>query len=288
MTESSDLPLLWSHEPHTYLQFRIGQTIGNIDANSTPGFTGIKSDAPTLQEERNIRFAELQEMLYANSRSGDTRSVLLVLQGMDTAGKGGIVKHVVGGANPQGIRYVSFGKPTKEELAHHYLWRIRRALPPPGHIGVFDRSHYEDVLVVRVHNLVPPEVWGKRYDEINRFEKKLVDGGTTLVKVAMFVSLNEQKKRLSQRLQRPDKYWKYNPADIDERLMWPKYQEAFQAVLDRTSTDYAPWYIVPCDKKWYSRLAITELLIEALKRLNMSWPPPDFDVKAERERLASA
>ena len=124
------------------------------------------------------------------------------------------------------------------------------------------------MLIVRVHNLVPPEVWGKRYDEINAFEKKLVDSGTTLIKVAMFVSLNEQKKRLSQRLQRPDKYWKYNPADIDERLLWPKYEEAYQAVLDSTSTDYAPWHIVPCDKKWYSRLAITELLIEALEGLN--------------------
>ena len=137
-------------------------------------------------------------MLYANSRSGDTRSMLLVLQGMDTAGKGGIVKHVVGAGNPQGIRYTSFGKPTEEELAHHYLWRIRNALPPAGHIGVFDRSHYEDVLIVRVHNLVPPEVWGARYDEINAFEKELVDGGTTIIKVAMFVSLDEQKKRLSQ------------------------------------------------------------------------------------------
>jgi PPK2 family polyphosphate:nucleotide phosphotransferase len=284
----SDLPSQWSHEPHTQLQFRLGQEVGDIDTKATPGFRGTKSDAPALQDERNIRFAELQEMLYANSRSGDTRSVLLVLQGMDTAGKGGIVKHVVGGANPQGIRYTSFGKPTEEELKHHYLWRIRQALPAAGQIGVFDRSHYEDVLIVRVHDLVPPEVWGKRYDEINRFERKLVDSGTSLVKVAMFVSLNEQKKRLAERLERPDKYWKYNPADIDERKLWPKYEQAYQAVLDRTSTDCAPWYIVPCDKKWYSRLAITELLIEALKGLNLSWPPADFDVKAEKKRLASA
>ena len=227
-------------------------------------------------------------MLYANSRSGDTRSVLLVLQGMDTAGKGGIVKHVVGAANPQGIEYTSFGKPTAEELKHHYLWRIRRALPGPGHIGVFDRSHYEDVLIVRVRDLAPPDVWGKRYDEINRFERKLVDDGTTIIKVAMFVSLDEQKKRLAKRLKRPDKYWKYNPDDIDERMLWPKYQEAYQAVLDRTATDYAPWHIVPCDRKWYSRLAITELLIEALKGLNLSWPPPDFDVAVEKKRLAQA
>jgi PPK2 family polyphosphate:nucleotide phosphotransferase len=285
-----ELPSVWSHEPHQYLAFHVGDKVADIDTNSSPGFEGSKKDAKLLQDERNIRFAELQEMLYANSRSeaGDTRSVLLVLQGMDTAGKGGIVKHVVGAGNPQGIRYSSFGKPTEEELAHDYLWRIRKALPPAGHIGVFDRSHYEDVLIVRVHNLVPREVWEPRYAEINAFERELVDHGTTLVKVAMFVSLKEQKKRLSERLDRPDKYWKYNPADIDERHLWPQYEHAFQAMLDRTSTSYAPWYVIPCDKKWYARLAITELLIEALKGLNMSWPPPDFDVELEKKRLADA
>jgi PPK2 family polyphosphate:nucleotide phosphotransferase len=288
MSKPADLPKPWTHEPHDYLVFRDGAKVANIDTSATPGFKGNKSDAAGLQWERNERFAELQEMLYANSRSGDTRSVLLVLQGMDTAGKGGIVKHVVGAANPQGIRYHSFGVPTEEERQHNYLWRIRRALPPPGHIGVFDRSHYEDVLVVRVHNIVPPEVWGKRYEEINRFENKLVDDGTTIIKAAMFVSLDEQKARLSKRLDRPDKYWKYNPADVDERLLWPAYQEAYQAMLERTSTQHAPWHVIPCDRKWYSRLAILELLIEALEGLNLSWPPADFDVKAEKKRLASA
>jgi PPK2 family polyphosphate:nucleotide phosphotransferase len=289
MTVTSDLPSLWTHEPHAHLAFRAGDKVSGIDPSATPGFRGSKADAPDLQAERNKRFADLQEMLYANSRATeDKRSVLLVLQGMDTAGKGGIVKHVVGSANPQGIRYTYFGVPTEEELSHHFLWRIRRGLPGPGKIGVFDRSHYEDVLVVRVRNLVPPEVWGARYDEINAFERELVDGGTALIKVAMFVSLDEQKKRLGKRLERPDKYWKYNPGDIDERRLWPKYQEAYQAVLDRTSTDYAPWHVVPCDRKWYSRLAITELLIEALEGFNMSWPPADFDVEAEKKRLAEA
>ncbi|MGE2733660.1 polyphosphate kinase 2 family protein [Mycolicibacterium vaccae] len=288
MSEGLELPTQWTHEPHTELMFRPGDRVADIDADATPGFRGKKADAPALQQERNARFAELQEMLYANSRSGDTRSVLLVLQGMDTAGKGGIVKHVMGGANPQGIQYRSFGKPTPEELSHHYLWRIRKALPTGGHIGVFDRSHYEDVLIVRVHNLVPPDVWEPRYEEINAFERELVDGGMTLVKVAMFVSLDEQKRRLAERLERPEKYWKYNPADVDERLKWPAYQEAYQAMLDRTSTDYAPWHIVPCNRKWYSRLAITELLIEALKQLDLSWPPATFDVEAEKARLASA
>ena len=280
------MPNFWDHNPRSALKFRAGGKVVDIDTDGTPGFTGDKDGSVSLQEERNKRYAELQEMLYANSKEGDHRSVLLVLQGMDTAGKGGIVKHVVGQANPQGIRYTSLGVPTEEERAHHYLWRIRNVLPPAGHIGVFDRSHYEDVLIVRVHNLVPPEVWGARYDEINAFERELVDNGTTLVKVAMFVSLEEQKKRLAERLSRPDKYWKYNPGDIDERKLWPNYQEAYQAVLDRTSTDYAPWYVVPCDRKWYCRLAVTELLIEALKDLNLSWPPPDFDVEAEKLRVA--
>jgi PPK2 family polyphosphate:nucleotide phosphotransferase len=282
------VPNSWDDNPRSALKFRAGGKVSDIDTDGTPGFTGDKSGSVSLQEERNKRYAELQEMLYANSKEGDHRSVLLVLQGMDTAGKGGIVKHVVGQANPQGISYTSFGVPTVQERAHHYLWRIRNALPPAGHIGVFDRSHYEDVLIVRVHNLVPPEVWGARYDEINAFEHELVDNGTALVKIAMFVSLEEQKKRLAERLSRPDKYWKYNPADIDERELWPYYQEAYQAVLDRTSTEYAPWYVVPCDRKWYCRLAVTELLIEALKDLNLSWPPPDFDVEAEKLRLTHA
>jgi PPK2 family polyphosphate:nucleotide phosphotransferase len=283
------LPELWTHEPHDHLVYSEGDKIANLDTSSTPGFKGKKADSIELQDERNQRFAELQEMLFANSKGdGVNRSMLLVLQGMDTAGKGGIVKHVVGAANPQGLRYTAFGVPTEEERKHHYLWRIRRALPPSGTIGVFDRSHYEDVLVVRVHNLVPPEVWSKRYDEINRFEKKLVDDGTTIIKVAMFVSLEEQRKRLTKRLSRPDKYWKYNPKDVDERLLWPKYQEAYQAMLEKTSTDHAPWHVVPCDRKWYSRLAILELLIEALEGLNLDWPPADFDVEAEKKRLAEA
>ncbi len=269
-----------------HLAFRPGDKVSDIDTSATPGFSGSKSDAAELQAERNVRLEELQEMLYAsNKATDDNRSVLLVLQGMDAAGKGGIVKHVVGAVNPMGVRYTAFGKPTEDELAHHYLWRIRNALPPAGHIGVFDRSHYEDVLIVRVHDLVSPEVWGARYDEINAFERELVDGGTTLIKVAMFISPEKQKEQLLERLEDPTKYWKYNPGDVDERKLWPKYQEAYQAVLDRTSTDYAPWHIVPCDRRWYSRLAVTELLLKALEDLDLSWPPADFDVEAEKKRL---
>jgi PPK2 family polyphosphate:nucleotide phosphotransferase len=284
----SDLPSEWTHQPRKVLRFNPGDQIADLDTDSTPGYTGDKDGSEEVQADRNERFADLQEMLYANGRAGDHRSLLLILQGMDTAGKGGAVKHVVGAGNPQGIRYTSFGVPTEEERAHHYLWRIRKALPPAGDIGVFDRSHYEDVLVVRVHDLVPRDVWEPRYDEINAFEKELVDSGTTIVKCAMFVSLDEQKKRLSERLERPDKYWKYNPGDVAERKLWPAYLEAYQAVLDRTSTDYAPWFVIPCDKKWYTRLAINELLIEALKGMKLKWPPPDFDVEVEKQKLAQA
>ena len=284
----TDLPSQWSHEPGASLRFRAGDTIADIDTDASPGFTGSRSDAVEIQAERNQRLAGLQEMLYAEGKGGSNRSLLLVLQGMDTAGKGSIVKKVLSGTNPMAIRYTGFGPPTEEERSHHFLWRINNALPPAGHIGVFDRSHYEDVLVVRVHELVPREVWEGRYDEINTFESELVESGTTLVKVAMFVSLDEQKRRLAERLERPDRYWKYNPRDLEERKLWPAYQEAYQAVLDRTSTDYAPWYVLPCDKKWYSQLAVTELLIEALKGMKLTWPPADFDVEAEKKKLAGA
>ncbi len=178
--------------------------------------------------------------------------------------------------------------PTEDERKHHYLWRIRNALPSGGQLGVFDRSHYEDVLVVRVHNLVAPEVWGARYKEINAFEKELTEAGITILKVVLVVSLDEQKRRLAERLDRPDKYWKFNPNDIDERAFWPAYQDAYQAVLEKTSTAHAPWYVIPCDRKWYSRLAVTALLDETLDGLNLSWPPADFDIEEQKRRLAQA
>jgi PPK2 family polyphosphate:nucleotide phosphotransferase len=278
---------LWTHKPSEALRFTSGDLVSEIDTDSSPGYSGKRDDAEAIIAERGERFAELQEMLYANGREGDNRSVLLVLQGMDTAGKGGIVTHVVAAGNPMGIDYHSFGKPTPEERSHHFLWRITKALPPAGHIGVFDRSHYEDVLVVRVHELAPADELEGRYDEINTFESELIDAGTSVVKVAMFVSLDEQKARLTERLQRPDKFWKYNPGDLDERKLWPSYQEAYQVMLERTSTQKAPWYVLPCDKKWYARLAVTELLIEALTAMNLSWPAADFDLEAERKRVAA-
>jgi PPK2 family polyphosphate:nucleotide phosphotransferase len=272
-----------------HLAFHAGDKVSDIDTSATPGYSESKSDASKLQAERSGRLAGLQELLYANHKAADDkRSVLLVLQGMDAAGKGGIVRHVVGAVNPMGVRYTSFGKPTEEELAHDYLWRIRRALPPAGHIGVFDRSHYEDVLIVRVHNLVPPKVWGARYDEINAFERELVDGGTTLIKVAMFISLDEQKEQLLERLEDPAKHWKYNPGDIDERAKWPAYQEAYAAVLEQCSTQHAPWYVIPSNRKWYRNWAVAQLLVEHLRALDPQWPTADFDVEQERIRIAAS
>ncbi|KXO98600.1 polyphosphate kinase 2 family protein [Tsukamurella pseudospumae] len=278
----------WSGSVSEALRWRPGGLVQDIDTSGKPGFDGDKAAGEALLAERGERLSQLQELLYANGRAGDHRSVLLVLQGMDTAGKGGIVRHVIGMVDPQGVKTASFGKPTEEELAHDFLWRIHQQTPKGGQIGVFDRSHYEDVLVVRVHDLVPQSVWEPRYGIINSFEEDLAASGVTVVKAAMFVSLDEQKKRLQERLDRPDKYWKYNPADIDERGYWPKYQEAYQAMLDRTSVDGAPWHVIPADRKWFSRLAITELLIEALEGLGLDWPPADFDVEHEKARLADA
>ncbi|WP_227997281.1 polyphosphate kinase 2 family protein [Nocardia australiensis] len=277
----------WSLRPTDALRAD-GLRIADLDTSGTPGFDGDKQKGQQLLAERATVLSGLQEKLFANGRTGDSRNVLLVLQGMDTAGKGGIVRHVIGSVDPQGVDHASFGVPTEEEQQHHYLWRIRKALPRAGQIGVFDRSHYEDVLVVRVHNLVPPEVWEPRYDEINAFERELVEQGTTLVKVAMFVSLDEQKNRLMERLDRPDKYWKFNPADIDERDYWPAYQEAYQVMLDRTSTEIAPWHVIPADRKWFSRLSVTELLIDALERQKLDWPPAEFDIEEQKRRLIEA
>ncbi len=275
----------WTRPAHDALRVSEGFRLADFDPTGKPGWDGRSKHADAHLAQRGVLMSQLQERLFAEGLSGGTRSVLLVLQGMDTAGKGGIVRHVVGMVDPQGVQLSAFGVPTEEERKHPYLWRIENALPQPGKLGVFDRSHYEDVLVVRVHDLVPPDVWGARYDEINDFEARVVANGTTIIKVALMVSQAEQKKRLRQRLERPDKYWKYNPGDLDERLLWPKYAEAYQAVFDRTSTDVAPWFVVPADRKWYARLAVTELLAHAFKGLDLGWPPADFDVAAEMARL---
>ena len=267
---------------------RSGADMSRHSPSDTPGISGGKRAGKAATAELAETVTALQERLFAEGAGGGSRSLLLVVQGMDTAGKGGIMRHVVGACDPQGVRITAFKAPTKEERAHPFLWRIRKALPRPGQIGVFDRSHYEDVLIVRVRNLVPPEQWRRRYAQINAFEQGLVDSGTTIVKVMLRISPEEQRSRLAERLSRPDKYWKYNPGDVDERLLWHDYQEAYEAVLDRCSTDTAPWYVVPADSKWYARYAVMSLLAHHLQRMDPQWPAADFDVKAERKRLAAA
>ncbi|MDF8263998.1 PPK2 family polyphosphate kinase [Luteipulveratus flavus] len=271
-------------------ELRVGEgfDLAAVDTRSTPGFSGDKQLAAQLMTDTADELDDLQERLYANGRDGVGPSVLLIVQGMDTAGKGGIMRHVIGSVDPQGVELTAFKAPTKEELAHPFLWRIRRALPQPGYIGVFDRSQYEDVLIVRVHDLVPPSTWTRRYGQINAFEAGVVERGTAVIKVMLHISADEQKSRLQERLDRPDKHWKYNPGDVDERGYWDAYQESYQAALDRTSTADAPWYVVPADRKWYARLAVHQLLLDHLRDLDLQWPAATFDVDAEKARLAES
>ena len=264
-----------------------GFVLADRDPRSTPGYDGDKATGTELLDTTVPELGDLQERLYAESRAGGKAAVLLVVQGMDTSGKGGIMRHVVGSVDPQGVRYTAFKAPTREEREHPFLWRIRNALPRPGQIGVFDRSHYEDVLIARVRNLVPPATWGRRYGQINTFEQAVTQAGTTIVKVMLHISNDEQKARLTERLERPDKHWKYNPNDVDERESWPAYQAAYQVAIDKCSTQDAPWFVVPADRKWYARLAVQQLVVEHLRAMALQWPTATFDVEAEKVRLAA-
>lgn len=262
-----------------------GIDLSAIDTRGTPVFDGRKTEGKKTLTALAGPVSDLQERLFAEATAGGRRRVLLVIQGMDTAGKGGVMRHVVGNVDPQGVAITAFKAPTKEELEHSFLWRIRKALPAPGQIGVFDRSHYEDVLVTRVHGLVPSTQWSRRYTQINTFEEEVAGAGTTIIKVMLHISKDEQKERLAERLDRPDKHWKFSPADIDERAHWEEYQEAYRVAIDRCSTDVAPWYVVPADRKWYARLAVMNLLKEHLEDLDLQWPAADFDVAEQQERL---
>lgn len=277
----------WTDSPADLLRAAEGFDLAALDRRSTPGWRGTKKQARAAMAARGEELADLQEQLFAGGRTGDHRSILLVLQGLDTAGKGGIVRHVIGMVDPQGVDLASFGVPTEEEKRHHHLWRIRRQLPRPGRIGVFDRSHYEQVLVVKVDQLEPPDVNETRYKELVRFDEKVVASGTELIKVALMVSFDEQGERLASRLNRPDKHWKYNPGDVDTRKKWADFQAAYQEMFERTSTEAAPWYVVPADRKWYARHAVTEILYRKLKAMDLSWPVADYDVEGEKKRLAA-
>ena len=271
------------------LQVSEGFRLADVDPDSKPGYHGHKADGVRDLAAGLEELNQLQERLFAESRVGRAKdSVLLVLQAMDSAGKGGIVRHVVGGVDPQGVSLAAFTAPTDEERAHDFLWRIEKRLPEPGFIGVFDRSHYEDVLIGRVRALAPPEEIERRYDAINAFEADAAASGIRIVKVMLHISPEEQKSRLMERLERPDKHWKYNPGDVDERLVWPEYMRAYQTVFERTSTEIAPWHVVPANRKWYARLAVQELLLAALEDIDPQWPVADFDVEVEKKRLAAS
>jgi PPK2 family polyphosphate:nucleotide phosphotransferase len=256
-----------------------------IDTNATPGFQGDKAAGRKALAELDPHVSSLQERLYAEGVAGGHRRVLLVLQGMDTSGKGGTIRHSIGQLDPQGVQLASFKQPTEEERKQDFLWRIRRRAPKPGMIGIFDRSHYEDVLAARVRGLARKDEIERRYDQINDFEADLTQEGTTVLKCFLHISKEEQCRRLLARLDDPTKHWKFNPGDIDDRALWDDYQRAYEIALERCNTETAPWFVIPADRKWYRNWAVTKLLGEHLERLNPQWPPAGFEVDEQRERL---
>ncbi|HXI83773.1 MAG TPA: polyphosphate kinase 2 family protein [Verrucomicrobiae bacterium] len=253
--------------PHTRLK------LGEFDPDDTAGFE--KGDKTHARLEKNIsRMEDLQYRLYAESR----RALLIILQGMDAGGKDGTVRHVMSGLNPQGCRVTSFKVPSAEEAGHDFLWRIHKAAPAHGEIGIFNRSHYEDVLVVRVHQLVPKSVWSARYDQINAFEKLLTENGVTILKFFLHISKEEQKERLEARLEDSTRNWKISPADLKERERWGDYVKAYEAALSRCSTSAIPWFVIPSNKKWFRNLAVSQIIVETLEQMNPKFPKAAFDI----------
>ncbi len=250
--------------------------LAELDPRSTGDYRGSKKDGRRLNDELNDRLEELQEVFYAEGR----QRLLIVLQATDTGGKDGTIRNVFDGVNPQGVKVASFKKPTDVELAHDYLWRVHRHVPGNGEMTIFNRSHYEDVLVVRVHDLVPRERWSKRYRHINEFERLLADEGTTMVKFFLHVSKEEQRERLQARLDNPAKHWKFSLGDLDERRHWDEYQAAFAEMLTETSTEWAPWYVVPADRKWYRDLVVSSVLVETLEAMDLRYPQNEDDLSA--------
>jgi PPK2 family polyphosphate:nucleotide phosphotransferase len=231
-----------------------------------------KEEGGSVFADLRVRLAELQEKLYASH----DHKLLIVLQGMDTSGKDGTIRHVAGAFNPQGIRIVSFKKPTSEELDHDYLWRVHREVPAKGEIVVFNRSHYEDVLVVRVHELVPKSVWKQRYDQINEFERLLADSGTIILKFFLHIDRDEQRRRLRARLADKTKWWKFNEGDLKERKLWNEYQRAYEDAISKTAHPWAPWFIVPANRKWYRDLIVGSIVVKTLEGLNLKYPKIDL------------
>jgi len=248
--------------------------LGDWDPADRSLFDLDKKSAKEYLRGLRDRLAELQRVLWAE----DKHKVLVVFQAMDTGGKDGTIRKVFSGVNPQGIDVYNFKAPTAEELSHDYLWRIHDHTPTAGSLAVFNRSHYEDVLVVRVLGLVPEERWSRRYDHINAFEKMLADEGTTILKFYLHISAEEQAERLQARLDDPTKNWKFNKGDLDHRKLWPDYMRAYEAVLSKTSTKHAPWYIVPANRKWYRNVVVAKTIVDSLESLAMSYPDPDDDL----------
>jgi PPK2 family polyphosphate:nucleotide phosphotransferase len=257
----------------------------SLDPRATPGFEGGKKEGKQALAGIRKPLDDLQRRLFAHGRSGGSRRVLVVLQGMDTSGKGGVLRHAAALVDPQGLRIKAFGPPTDEEREHDFLWRVGRALPGPGMIGIFDRSHYEDVLIARVHATVSPETVEARYAAINRFEQELVASDTVLVKCLLHISPEKQKERLLARLEDPAKYWKFDPGDVDERRRWGEYRRAYEVALERCTTPQARWLVVPSDRKWYRNWAVAQILRETLDAMGLGWPAPRFDVEEQRRRL---
>lgn len=248
--------------------------LADFDADDTGNYKN-KAQAEAKLDAHRKRLFELQELLYAE----DKRALLVVLQGMDGAGKDGTIRHIFTGVNPQGCQVTSFKVPSEEELQHDFLWRVHKAAPRRGMIGIFNRSHYEDVLVVRVHQNLSDKEVKRRFEEINDFERELSDHGTHILKFFLHISEDEQKKRLQARLDHPQKYWKVSPSDLTERQYWDDYQNAYEDALSHCSTKYAPWYIVPANHKWYRNVAISEILLDTLDAFKMKYPKPKFDIK---------
>jgi PPK2 family polyphosphate:nucleotide phosphotransferase len=261
--------------------------LADRDPSATPGCEGGKREAEEALLALAPALSDLQERLYANGWHGGKRSLLLVLQGMDTAGKAGVMRNAVGLFDPQGVHIKAFKEPTPEERRHDFLWRVVKEVPAAGMIGIFDRSHYEDVLIARVHKIAPAKEIERRYGAINDFEALLVESGTTVVKCMLHVSAEEQKQRLQARLDDPSKHWKYSPRDLDERTLWSDYQRAYEIALERCNTRAAPWLVVPSDSKWYRNWAVARVLLEALEAMKLRWPKAHFDVAAQKRRLAA-
>ncbi len=261
--------------------------LGQVDPDAKPGFEGDKAAGKAALQELDEEMGELQTKLAAHAYTGGHRSLLLVLQGMDTSGKGGVLKHVVGLMNPGGVHAKAFSAPTEEEREHDFLWRIEKELPGAGKVGIFDRSYYEDVLVAKVNGLAPQEEIERRYGAINDLEKRLVDGGCTVVKCMLHISKEEQRQRLLARLENPKKVWKFKPGDLDDRERWEDYQRAYEIALERCSPEWAPWHVVPSNRKWYRSLAIASLVRDALRAMHLEWPEPDYDVEEQKRRLGA-